>query len=225
VDGIPETRWRIERRGEGLLALWNLATGNRLAILNPGGKWDIQGAHMIFTPDSRMLLTFDGEIQGSCNPIAVWDTTTGALLRKIRLWDDKCIMPAQDLLAFAADGRTLFTARPAFEKRGSNLMRPNHFESGLEIRRWEYEGGQILAFAVSLDGRVLASAGNDDIIRIWETSTGKELARWEAHNSSVTALTFYPKGNVLASVGEDGSVKLWDLDHIRDELSSLRLGW
>ena len=29
--------------GEGLLALWNLATGNRLAILNPGGKWDIQG--------------------------------------------------------------------------------------------------------------------------------------------------------------------------------------
>jgi len=72
-------------------------------------------------------------------------------------------------------------------------------------------------------GRVLASAGNDDIIRIWETSTGRELARWEAHNSSVTALTFYPKGNVLASGGEDGSVKLWNLDHIRYELSSLRL--
>lgn len=47
---------------------------------------------------------------------------------------------------------------------------------GLLVHRWEYEGGQILAFAVPLDGRVLASAGNDDIIRIWETSTGTELA-------------------------------------------------
>jgi serine/threonine protein kinase/WD40 repeat protein len=222
----PEPAGGSSGRGEGLLELWNLATGSRLAILNQGGKRNIQGAHMIFTPDSRMLLTFGGVIQGSCNPsIAVWDTTTGALLRKIRLSDDKCTMPAQDLPAFAADGGTIFTARPAFEKRGSNLIRLNHFESGREIRRWEYEGGQILAFAVSLDGRVLASAGNDDIIRIWETSTGKELSRWEAHNSSVTALTFYPKGNVLASGGEDGSVKLWDLDHIRHELSSLRLGW
>jgi WD40 repeat protein len=168
-----------------------------------------------------MLLTL-----GSCNSIAVWDTATGALLRKIPLWDDDtCTMPAQDLLAFAADGKTLFTARPAFKERGSNLIRLNHFESGREIRRWEYEGGQTLAFAVSLDGRILASAVDDDIIRIWETSTGKELARWEAHNSSVTALTFCPKGNVLASGGEDGSVKLWDLDHNRHELSSLRLGW
>jgi len=58
---------------------------------------------MIFTPAGRMRLIFDGEIQGSCNPsIAVWETTTGALLPKIRLWDHKCIMPAQDLLVFVA---------------------------------------------------------------------------------------------------------------------------
>jgi len=81
----PEPAGGLGSGGEGLLELWNLATGNRLAILNQGGKWEIQGAHMIFTPDSRMFLTFDGEIQGSCISIAVWDTTTGALLRKVRL--------------------------------------------------------------------------------------------------------------------------------------------
>jgi hypothetical protein len=37
------------------------------------------------------------------------------------------------------------------KRGGSSLIRLIHFESGREIRRWEYEGGQILAFAVSLD--------------------------------------------------------------------------
>jgi WD40 repeat protein/tRNA A-37 threonylcarbamoyl transferase component Bud32 len=227
---FPEPAGGSSTDGKGTLELWDLTAGNRIAILNQG-EWRKGIRYLVFTPDSSMLLTVENEGYGSGmsitrNPtVNLWDATRGKLLRKIRLWDDQHIEPPQDFAVFPSDGKTLFTARPSFLEKGFNVVRLNDFESGREIRHWEYEGGQLRAFAASSDGRWLATAGKDHLIRLWEASSGKELARWEAHDSAVTALNFYPKGNVLASGAEDGSVKLWDLDRISRELSSLGLGW
>lgn len=219
----PEPASGSSGAGEGILELWDLTTGNRIAILNQG-EWQKTIRPVAFTPDSRVLLTFANERTHNL-AVSLWDATTGRLLRKIPLWDNEFTAPPQDLVVFAADGKTLFTARPSFRENGSNVIRISDFASGREIRHWEYEGGQIHALAVSPDGIWLATAGIDHMIRLWEVTSGRELARWEAHDSAVTALSFYPQGKMLASGAEDGSVKVWDLDGIRRELSSIGLGW
>jgi WD40 repeat protein len=58
-------------------------------------------------------------------------------------------------------------------------------------------------------GGILATAGSDKLVRLWNTSTGKPAGVLEGHKKNVTDITFnYNNGN-LASASTDGTIKLW----------------
>ena len=62
------------------------------------------------------------------------------------------------------------------------------------------------------DGRLLASAGWDGTIRLWDARTGEPSARKPMrHGAEIMAVAFSPTGRMLASAGLDGSVRLWDV--------------
>jgi RNA polymerase sigma factor (sigma-70 family) len=65
------------------------------------------------------------------------------------------------------------------------------------------------AVAFSPDGTILATAGGDHAVRLWDPRTGRELRALLAGEGHIAALRFTPDGKLLAAVLGD-TVRLWD---------------
>ncbi len=59
---------------------------------------------------------------------------------------------------------------------------------------------------------VLASAGDDNTIRLWDPDSGTQTHLLAGHTQWVYSVAFSPDGTRLASAGADGTVRLWDTD-------------
>lgn len=68
----------------------------------------------------------------------------------------------------------------------------------------------IFRIAWSPDGRTLASAGTDKVVRLWDAEAGWLRRTLEGHSKNVSSIAWSPDGHTLASGGEDRAVRLWD---------------
>lgn len=79
----------------------------------------------------------------------------------------------------------------------------------LDLRTLRGHTKPVRCVAVSPDDRLVASAGDDADIRIWEAATGHPVQTIRV-SGRTRALTFGPDGHVLASAGDDQRIMLWD---------------
>ncbi|MFF0779221.1 AAA family ATPase [Streptomyces sp. NPDC003720] len=75
--------------------------------------------------------------------------------------------------------------------------------------------GAVYLTSFSPDGDLLATAGYDRTVRLWNVADrgrpkplGKPLT---GHTSWVSSAVFSPDGHTLASAGDDGTIRLWDV--------------
>ena len=65
--------------------------------------------------------------------------------------------------------------------------------------------------ALTTDGKLAVTCGNDPTPRLWDLATGKELRRLKGHRGNVIFLTLSGDGKLALTGDDDGIARLWDL--------------
>jgi len=82
------------------------------------------------------------------------------------------------------------------------------------VRSWTVETyahrGAATGLAYAPDGRWLATACADGMIRLWEADSGTLIRVLAGHDGGVNSLCWSPDGKYLASGGDDKTIRFWD---------------
>jgi WD40 repeat protein len=202
----------ISRGADGTLRRWDAASGNELSQFTvPGGVNSIA-----FAPDGQSIAA--GRSDSS---IQLLDATTGKELRKLQGHAN-----GTAVLVFSPDGKTLAS------RGGDNQIRLYEVATGKDLRQITVQadnrgnpggavvvvngrgfyGGTGLGLVFSPDGKLLASPGANQTLRLWDVATGKEIRQIALPKQrGIGSFAFSPDGRVLATENTDQTVSLWEV--------------
>lgn len=110
-------------------------------------------------------------------------------------------------IAFHGDGNTVVSA--GFDHR--LIWHPALETDPKPIRSIEAHAGWVRAVVASPDNKLLATAGNDQLVKIWDFQTGEQLVQLAGHESDVYNVVFHPSEARLVSADLKGKIIDWDL--------------
>lgn len=203
----------------GVVFVWDVATGkalhqsDRLSTAAGSVTWSADGKkYAVGTNGAGGELPEAGEVR-------VWDAETGKVLHSFK------VKPEVKQGEWASAGDVAFSpdaSRVAAPVTAGSLGTPAGLlieEAGASVRVWELVTGEstqpvkglkasVGRVTFSPDGKRLATAGSDKVVRVWDVEAGKELAALP-NPDRVAVVAFSADGKSLAAGCSDGSVRIW----------------
>jgi RNA polymerase sigma factor (sigma-70 family) len=193
VQISPDAKVVAAADWEGTIRVWDLESGKLRHELK-GPKHGVYA--LAFAPDSQTLAA-----GGADHSLHLIDVATGKVRR--------------------IQGNKMYTYSLLFSRDGKTLAAGGYFAN--TIRLWDVATGKevvplrghnacLLVTVFSPDGKLLASAGQDEVIRIWDVGTKKEVRQLHGCEKWVEDLAFSPDGKLLASASRDRVVRVWEVE-------------
>ena len=191
------------------LNLYRIADG---ALVRTVRDPAISACDFQWMPDGKALLLQEAE--GSMT-----SPKSGARLRLLDvesgkiMWNVKTKGPA---MAISPDGQYLACATgdplggpqhaEGYPVQIIPVQQPTNIMTFLAHKEW------IACLAFSPDSTILASAGADQVVKLWSVREGELLGTRAGHEWTIHALHFTPDAKTLVSGSRDGTIRFWDVD-------------
>jgi WD40 repeat protein len=213
----PDSKRLASAATDGAVKIWDLTSWQEASVRHAeNGPVN----SVAYSPGDGRYLAFGGGWPDRINnkprkkemekaEVAVWEPRTGLEVPLKGKGHDLGIVS----VAFGRVGDRLLLATASHDKT---------------VKVWEMSSGtlrftlpaheaSVHAVCFSPNGKILASAGEDRLIKLWDPQTGgAPLFTFPAQDSPVYTVAFDLDGKRLASAGLNGVIKIWDAETHRE---------
>ncbi|WP_435604205.1 TIR domain-containing protein [Streptomyces sp. bgisy130] len=198
IDAETDHVWAEAFSGDGeLLAtandddtvrLWYRTTGTHVTTLSQHRG---RVRSIAFSSDSRRLAT-------GCDDrvVRLWDVHNSRLTAELDGHRDRVYT-----VAFGPGDAWLVSA----SWDGDAII----WVDGRPEQRLRGHSGRLWTAAVHPSRPLVATAGDDRTVRLWDPRDGRQTGELTGHTGRILSAAFSPDGSLLATGGEDGTVRLW----------------
>ena len=193
VDFSPDGKILASTSADSTVKLWNLENGEKIQNFL-GHRGEIWGVN--FSPDGNQLVS-----SGSDGTLKLWNLNTPDTQPQTFKGHSGVIRS----VTFSPDGKKLFSV-------GDRTLRIWSLED-IEPRTLVANDGEVSAVSFSPDGNIIASAGTDKNIKLWNVQNRELQTTLKGHTKDIRDVDFSPDNKLVASASFDKTVKLWNLEN------------
>jgi WD40 repeat protein len=201
LDFAPDGRKVVTVGDDRTGIVWDTSTGRQTATLTGHEQPLIT---VSFSADGRLIAT-GGRDEAKVN---IWDATTFALRQSLDIgpaWSVAFAPDAMCLSICSGDGRI-------------RICEPNGNGSWKQTKEVRAHSDVILHLAWATDGRRLATAGFDRVVKLWNVNDWTELATFGPFDESVYCVSFSPDDRRLAATVRNAPLKVWDIERPQETI-------
>lgn len=196
----PDSQNLLTAGGDGTVRIWSAADGNPLKTLIGRGA---AVSNAVYSPDGTLIASAAAD-----GAATLWSTEQGKALHTMEGHQS-----AVTSIKFREDGQWIATAG---EDGAASIwsiadLIANDVPDGFSLSG-HGSGGQALAFDPIR--AVVASAGYNGALILWDTNDGSVLRKSQNPGDSAYYVDFRPDGKELISVGGSGEITFWQADNL-----------